>query len=1471
MTAQTLDRPPDTTGRLDRMSRLALLPRLLAERILVTDGAMGTMLQAYMLDEADFRGQRFRDHPVDVRGDNELLTLTRPDIVAAIHDAYLDAGADIIETNTFNANAISQRDYRLVEVSREMNRESARLARAAADRAEASDPGRPRFVMGAMGPTNRTASISPDVTDPGARNVTWDELEAAYREAALGLIEGGADILVIETIFDTLNAKAAIFAVEAAYDEAGLRLPLIVSGTITDASGRTLSGQTVEAFYTSIAHARPLAVGLNCALGPRQLRAHLADLARITSLPISTYPNAGLPNEFGGYDETPEEMAETLGQFARDGLVNIVGSCCGSTPAHVRAIADAVAGQAPRVPPEIEPATRLSGLQAMTIPGPGGSFVNVGERTNVTGSRKFAKLILEDRFEEAVDVARQQVEAGAQVIDVNMDEAMLDSPAAMTRYLKLLASEPDISAVPIMLDSSRWDVIEAGLKCLQGRGVVNSISLKEGEAVFLEHARLVRRYGAAAVVMAFDEAGQAESSERRVEVATRAHRLLTEVAGFAPEEIILDPNIFAIGTGIEEHARYAISFFEATRRLKVELPGSRVSGGVSNVSFSFRGNDRVREAIHAVFLYHALEAGLDMAIVNAGALPIYDDIEPELRGLVEDLVLDRRPDATERLLEVADRYRAERTSAAEAGGDTLAWRAWPVTERLTHALVEGIDAWIVEDTEEARQLATRPIEVIEGPLMDGMNVVGDLFGSGRMFLPQVVKSARVMKKAVAHLVPYIEAEKDPGASQAAGRIVMATVKGDVHDIGKNIVGVVLQCNNYEVIDLGVMVPAARILETAREVNADLIGLSGLITPSLEEMRSVAAEMERQGFSIPLLIGGATTSRTHTAVKIEPEYHAPVVHVLDASRAVGVAAALVDDDKRGPFAAGIREEYETLRRERGDREERIARHTIAEARRHRLAIDWTGVTPPRPSFLGVRTLAAHPLEDLVPRIDWTPFFATWELNGRYPGIFDDAVIGPAARTLHRDALELLDRIVKERRLVANAAVGFWPANAVGDDIELYVDDGRGSVLETIHSLRQQMIKPPGRPNLALADFTAPRESGVADYVGGFAVTAGHGLDVLAAEFQAAHDDYSAILASALADRLAEAFAERLHELVRRELWGYATDESLTNDDIIAGALPGHPTRPGVSRLPRSHREGRPVRAPRGRGASRHLADRVVRDVARRVRVGLLLLASRGGLLRTRPHRPRPARRLCGAQGDVARAGGPLARPEPGRRLTSQRALRGARGYRTVAHGRPDARHGPPERAGRRPHARPHARRRHLARRRPHAHQGCPAAWSDRAPRLRHRSRSRSADRDRPRVGRRDRAPLGDRGHHPATDRPRASGPVLPEPIGGSRRRDADAARRGSGRPGADDPHGRSHRDLPRRSRWPDRARSIGRHARVRGRCRPAGCGGAPDRHAHRAAARLRPRRWRRLDAAGAGATGRSAGVQSRTAAGTHSRA
>jgi 5-methyltetrahydrofolate--homocysteine methyltransferase len=1166
VTTLTPARPGTTEGApFDRATRLAELPRILRRRIVVLDGAMGTMLQAHRFDEADVRGERFRDHPHDLRGNNDVLSITQPDAVAAIHAAYLAAGAEIISTNSFTATRIAQADYGFDPATvRELNVAAARLARGAADAAERAEPNRPRFVAGSLGPTNRTASMSADVSDPAARSVTWDELATAYRESAAGLIEGGADLLLIETIFDTLNAKAAIFGVQDLYDEIGVRLPLIISGTIVDASGRTLSGQTVEAFWHSVRHADPLIVGLNCALGPRQLREHLDVLSQVADRPVSAYPNAGLPNELGGYDETPEEMATALGEWARHGLLNVAGSCCGSTPEHVAAIAQAVSGLPPRPIPEATGTTRLSGLTPLTIPRPGNAFVNVGERTNVTGSRKFARLIAAGEEDAAVDIAREQVANGAQLIDVNMDEAMLDGPAAMTRFLRRIAAEPDIAAVPVMIDSSKWSVIEAGLQQLQGKGVVNSISLKEGEAEFLRQARLCRRYGAAVVVMAFDERGQAESVERRVAVLRRAYDLLTGVVGFAPEDIILDANIFAIATGMEEHNAYAVSFIEAVRRLKAELPGTRTSGGVSNVSFAFRGNDRVREAIHSVFLYHAIEAGLDMAIVNAGVLPIYDDIEPELRERVEDVVLNRRPDATERLLDLAQRYAGE--SGMERAAEDLAWRDRPVDERLTHALVAGIDAYIAEDTEEARLVAGRPLDVIEGPLMAGMNVVGDLFGSGRMFLPQVVKSARVMKKAVAVLIPYLEAER-VGTGKRAGTIVTATVKGDVHDIGKNIVGVVLGCNDYEVVDLGVMVPAARILEKATEIGADLIGLSGLITPSLDEMAHVASEMERQGFTIPLLIGGATTSRTHTAVKIAPNYSGPVVHVLDASRAVGVAGALVQEERRDAFVAGIRDEYDAVRRDRAGRQAKERRLTIAEARANRVPIDWSTIEPPRPTFLGPRTFAEESLRDLVDFIDWTPFFATWEMRGAFPAILDDPRLGPAARDLHRDALALLERIVDRRRLTANAVVGFWPANSVdSDDIVLWRDETRQDPLATFRTLRQQMAKPDGRPNLALADFVAPVETGLADHVGAFAVTAGHGVEELVAEFEAANDDYSAILAKALADRLAEAFAERMHERVRRELWGYAPDEAWSNADLIAERYQGIRPAPGYPACP-----------------------------------------------------------------------------------------------------------------------------------------------------------------------------------------------------------------------------------------------------------------------------------------------------------------
>jgi 5-methyltetrahydrofolate--homocysteine methyltransferase len=1155
---------------LTRSRRLELLDAELARRIMILDGGYGTEIQKLRLTEADYRGDRFRDWPSEVRGNADLLVLTRPDAIRAVHDAYLDAGADIIETNTFSSTRIAQADYGMEALAAELNEAGARIARAACDAFEARD-GRPRYVAGILGPTNRSASISPKVEDAGFRNITFDELVTAYLEAARGLWAGGADLLMVETIFDTLNAKAALFAIERLFDETGDRLPVMVSGTITDRSGRTLSGQTTEAFYNSISHARPFSVGLNCALGAKDLRAYIQELSRIAPSWVSIHPNAGLPNEMGGYDETPDYTASVLREFAEAGFLNIVGGCCGTTPAHIRAIAAAVRDVPPRVRPTIAPRLRLSGLEPLTI-GPDSNFVNVGERTNVTGSARFRTLILEEKYDEALAVARQQVEAGAAIIDVNFDEAMLDAEAAMTRFLRLAAGEPAIAKVPVMVDSSKWKVIEAGLKCLQGKGVVNSISLKEGEDEFVRQATLVRRYGAAVIVMAFDEQGQADTVERKVAICERAYRILTERVGFDPQDIIFDPNIFAIGTGIEEHAGYAVAYIEATRRIKARCPGARVSGGVSNVSFSFRGNNPVREAIHAVFLYHAVAAGMDMGIVNAGALPLYSDIPLDLLERVEDVVLNRRPDATERLLEIAEGVKG----GAKARAADLSWRAAPVHERLVHALVHGIADFIIEDTEEARKLAERPIEVIEGPLMDGMNVVGDLFGSGRMFLPQVVKSARVMKRAVAHLVPYIEASRDAGdgaAPQAKGKIVLATVKGDVHDIGKNIVAVVLQCNNYDVINLGVMVPCAQILETARREGADLIGLSGLITPSLEEMAFVATEMEREGFAIPLLIGGATTSKVHTAVKIAPGYSGPVVHVLDASRAVGVASALLNPAQRDATVAAVRAEYADIRARRAERRDATPHQSLDAARANRLRIDWTAERPPRPSFLGVRTFDDFALDELVPRIDWTPFFQTWEFAGHYPAILDDPTVGEAARGLFRDAQDMLGRVVAERWLHARAVVGFWEANSDGGEDILLFERGNGHLaagdrmpVATLHTLRQQLVKADGRPNLALADFVAPADSGVTDYVGLFAVTTGIGLAERVAAFEATHDDYSAILLKALADRLAEAFAERLHERVRRELWGYAPDEHLDNAAIIREQYQGIRPAPGYPACP-----------------------------------------------------------------------------------------------------------------------------------------------------------------------------------------------------------------------------------------------------------------------------------------------------------------
>jgi 5-methyltetrahydrofolate--homocysteine methyltransferase len=1141
------------------------LKALMAERIVVIDGAMGTMLQSHRFEESDFRGERFKDHPKDVKGNSDLLSLTQPAAIEAIHRKYLEAGADIVETNTFTATSISQADYGLEALAYELNVAGARAARRAVDAFVKEHPERTCFVAGSMGPMNRSASMSRDVNDPGARLVTFDQLVEAYAEQVRGLVDGGVDLLLIETIFDTLNAKAALFAIDRLRAEGLARLPIMVSVTIVDQSGRTLSGQTPEAFWNSVAHADVFSVGMNCALGAKQMKPFVEELQRLAPVPFSCYPNAGLPNAFGGFDETPELMAKDLHEFAANGWVNIVGGCCGTTPEHITAIAAAVRGLKPRELPHPEPYTRLSGMEPLVLR-PDTNFVNIGERTNVTGSPRFSKLILEGRFEEALSVARQQVEGGAQIIDINLDEGMLDSKGAMTTFLNLVASEPDIARVPVMIDSSNFDVIETGLKCLQGKGIVNSISLKEGEDAFREHARLVRRYGAAVVVMAFDEEGQAATVERKLAIAKRAFRILTEEVGFPPQDVIFDPNVLTVATGIEEHNDYAVAFIEATRRIKAELPGAKVSGGISNISFSFRGNNHVREAMHSAFLYHAIKAGLDMGIVNAGQLAVYEEIPADLRELVEDVLLNRRPDATERLVTFADTVK----TAGKARVEDKAWRQAPVEERLRHALVQGITDHIDEDTEEARAKYGRPLAVIEGPLMDGMSLVGDLFGSGRMFLPQVVKSARVMKKAVAYLQPYMEAEKAAGGRSAEGKIVMATVKGDVHDIGKNIV-VVLACNNYEVVDLGVMVSADRILQAAREVGADMIGLSGLITPSLEEMVLVARQMEREGFKLPLLIGGATTSKAHTAVKIAPAYSAPVVHVLDASRAVGVVSALKGPEQRIELDRKNRAEQEELRRayERKNAEKPLL--TLEAARARRTPLDWSVYVPPVPSFTGARSWGPVPLAEIVPYIDWSPFFAAWELRGTYPRIFENEVWGARAKELYDDARRLLDEIVKGGQLVAKAAYGFFPANAVGDDVALYADAARGRVLDTLRMLRQQSERPADQPLQSLSDYVAPLETGLSDYVGAFAVTAGHGLDAIVKRFESAHDDYNAIMAKALADRLAEALAEVLHRRVRQE-WGYGRDEELTPDEMIRERYRGIRPAPGYPACP-DHSEKR----------------------------------------------------------------------------------------------------------------------------------------------------------------------------------------------------------------------------------------------------------------------------------------------------------
>ncbi|HET7350685.1 MAG TPA: methionine synthase [Marmoricola sp.] len=1161
---------PETTHHRPDCS--AELTAALQQRILVIDGAMGTAIQRDRPDEAGYRGERFADWPSDVQGNNDLLSLTQPDIIRDIHREHLLAGADLIETNTFNANAVSLSDYGMEELAYELCFESARLARAAADEMTAETPDKPRYVGGALGPTTRTASISPDVNDPGARNVTFEQLVEAYDTAARGLLDGGVDLLLVETIFDTLNAKAAIFAVEGVFEDYGRRWPLIVSGTITDASGRTLSGQTTEAFWNSVRHARPLLVGLNCALGAKEMRPFLAELSRVADTFVSAYPNAGLPNAFGEYDEAAAETAATLEEFAEAGLVNLVGGCCGTTADHIAAIAKAVDGKPPRQVPEVSPALRLSGLEPLNVT-EDSLFVNIGERTNITGSARFRNLIKAGDYDTALTVAVHQVENGAQVIDVNMDEGMIDGVAAMDRFARLIASEPDISRVPVMVDSSKWEVIEAGLRCIQGKPIVNSISLKEGEEKFVEQARLVRRYGAAAVVMAFDEQGQADDLERRKEICARAYRILVEEVGFPAEDIIFDPNCFALATGIEEHANYGVDFIEATRWIKQNLRGAHVSGGISNASFSFRGNNPVREAIHSVYLFHAIKAGLDMGIVNAGALVVYDEIDPELRERIEDVVLNRRPDAGERLLEIAEAHRGSGEKEEEAA---LEWRSLPLGERITHALVKGIDAHIEEDTEALRaeisERGGRPIEVIEGPLMDGMNVVGDLFGAGKMFLPQVVKSARVMKKAVAYLIPFIEAEKQPGdAETKKGTIVTATVKGDVHDIGKNIVGVVLQCNNYDVIDLGVMVPAQKILDKAIEVDADMIGLSGLITPSLDEMVNVASEMKRQGFTIPLLIGGATTSRAHTAVKVDRQYDGPVVWVKDASRSVPTAAALLSDAQRPKLLADVQADFDALRRRHAAKSDRPM-VSLEQARANRTPIDWSSYSPPVPAKPGVHHFEGYDLSVLREYIDWQPFFNAWEMKGKFPDILNNPSTGETARKLYDDAQQMLDTLIEEKWLTANGVVGFFPASAVGDDIEVYTDDSRDEVLTRLFNLRQQGAHREGVPNRSLGDFVAPKDTGLPDHVGAFAVTTGLGGQERIAEFKEALDDYSAILLESLADRLAEAFAEHLHEVVRTELWGYAPDERLDNKELIAERYTGIRPAPGYPACP-EHTEKR----------------------------------------------------------------------------------------------------------------------------------------------------------------------------------------------------------------------------------------------------------------------------------------------------------
>lgn len=1139
---------------------MANIKEILKDRILVLDGAMGTMIQRHTLEENDFRGERFKDHPHSLKGNNDLLSITRPDIIKDIHAKYFEAGADIAETNTFSGTKIAQSDYKLEDIVYELNFESAKIAREVADEFTKKEPHKPRFVAGSMGPTNRTASLSPDVNDPGFRAVTFDELVDAYYEQTRGLVDGGVDILLVETIFDTLNAKAALFAIQKYFNDTGKKLPVMVSGTITDASGRTLSGQTVEAFLYSVSHMDLLSIGFNCALGAKQLRPHISTISEESELLISAHPNAGLPNEFGEYDETPESTAIQIEEFLNEGLLNIVGGCCGTTPDHIKAIADVAVKYKPRIPPVIERIPRYSGLEPLNVY-KGSNFVNVGERTNVTGSAKFKKLIKEEKYEDALAIARHQVEGGAQMIDVNMDEGMLDSEEVMTKFLHLIASEPDISKLPIMIDSSKWSVIEAGLKCVQGKSVVNSISLKEGEEKFKEHARKVKMYGASVIVMAFDEKGQADTFQKKIDICKRAYDILTKEVGFAAEDIIFDPNILTVATGIEEHNNYAVDYMNAARWIKDNLPGAQVSGGVSNISFSFRGNDRVREAMHSAFLYHAIKAGMDMGIVNPGLIEVYEEIPKDLLERVEDVLLNRRPDATERLVDYAETVKNK--GKEQVRDDS--WRQQDVKTRLTHSLVKGIVEYIDEDTEEARKLFDRPIEVIEGPLMDGMNVVGDLFGEGKMFLPQVVKSARVMKKAVAYLLPYIEATKEEGA-KPKGKILMATVKGDVHDIGKNIVGVVLGCNNYDVIDLGVMVSCEKILETARQEKVNVIGLSGLITPSLDEMVHVAKEMQREGFTIPLLIGGATTSKVHTAVKIEENYKSgQTIHVLDASRSVPVVGSLLGDNSE-KFSAEIKSEYVKLREHHFKNRVQKSYLTYEEAKKNKLKIEFRDEDIQKPKFTGIKVFDDYSLEEIAEYIDWSPFFRTWELAGKYPEILEDKVVGETAKNLFKDANELLKKIIKEKWLSAKAVIGIWDANAVGDDIEVYKDDKRTEIVKVFRTLRQQSQKSANLPNTALSDYIAPKETGLKDYIGGFAVTAGIGIEKWIKKFDSEQDDYNKIMLQALADRLAEAFAELMHKRVRTEFWGYDAGEKLANEDLIHEKYRGIRPAPGYPACP-----------------------------------------------------------------------------------------------------------------------------------------------------------------------------------------------------------------------------------------------------------------------------------------------------------------